>query len=114
MKAGGDVAGQTARLEIADRAFGALQLSLVEVRGTLEHIGELLGRWCALDVGHPRGDFGDLHPETRSEILDRLDIPHAAVFHEEADRIAMRATTEAVIELLARADGEGRGFLGVE
>ena len=36
------------------------------------------------------------------------------MLHDEADGRAMRAATEAVIELLALADREGRGFFVVE
>src|SRR5690606_7649118 len=46
--------------------------------------------------------------------LDRLGEAHALVLHEEADRGAVRAAAEAVIELLRRAHGEGRRLLVVE
>ena len=39
---------------------------------------------------------------------------HAGVFDQEADRVAVRAAAEAVIELLARADREARRLLAVE
>jgi hypothetical protein len=43
-----------------------------------------------------------------------MPTPETGVRHEEADRVAVRAAAEAVIELLRRADGERRGFLAVE
>ena len=45
-----------------------------------------------------------LQPCLIGEFLDGIDKAQAAVLHQEADRAAVRAATEAVIKLLARAD----------
>ena len=71
----------------------------------------------ALFVGNNNGGSGTrpllyAADDARRQFLDRLDIAQAGVFHEEADRIAMRAATEAVVKLLSRADRErGRFFV---
>ncbi len=48
------------------------------------------------------------------QFLYRIDKAHVIVFHQEADRGAVRAAAEAVIELLGLADTEGRGLFVVE
>src|SRR5690606_9028536 len=55
-----------------------------------------------------------LHADLLRELAHRLDEGQAAVLHQEADRVAVHAAAEAVIELLARADRERRGLLAVE
>jgi hypothetical protein len=55
-----------------------------------------------------------LQARVRGEVLDRVDVAHAAVGHEEADRVAVRLAAEAVVELLRRADGERGRLLVVE
>ena len=44
------------------------------------------------------------------QALDRLNEAHVIEFHQEANRRAVRAAAEAVIETLARADGKRRRF----
>ena len=58
--------------------------------------------------------FGHLHADLAGELLDRIDEGKSAVLHEEADRAAMHAAAEAVIELLGGADGERWTLLAVE
>ena len=48
------------------------------------------------------------------QLLDRSNIAESGVFHDEADRRAMCATTEAMIELLGLADRKRGGFFVVE
>ncbi len=55
-----------------------------------------------------------LHAGAAGQFLDGVDEAHALVFHDEADGRAVRAAAEAVVELLGRADREGRRFLVVE
>jgi hypothetical protein len=50
------------------------------------------------------------HPDVLREVLHGVDKTHSAVLHEEADRSAVRAAAEAVIELLTRTYRE-RGAL---
>src|SRR4051812_39465039 len=56
----------------------------------------------------------NLQPILAGEIVHGLDESHSAVLHEEADRVAMRAAAEAVIELLGGADRERGRLLPVE
>ena len=48
------------------------------------------------------------------EFVHGLDKAQAAVFHEEADDVAVHAAAKAMVELLRRADRKRRGFLAVE
>jgi hypothetical protein len=48
------------------------------------------------------------------QIFNGIDELQAFVVHQEPDRRSMRPTTEAMIELLLRTNGKGRGFLVVE
>ena len=53
-------------------------------------------------------------PGLARELLDRVHERHAAVIGEEADRVAMRAAAEAMVEALVVVDGEARRLLVVE
>ena len=57
---------------------------------------------------------GDLHPGLGGELLDRVHERQAAVVGEEADRVAMRAAAEAMVEALLVVDGEGGRLFIVE
>ena len=61
--------------------------------------GEFLSTWNGLTAG---------------ELFDRLGKGLAAVFHQEADRRAVGAAAEAVVELLAGAYRERRGLFAME
>src|SRR5262249_38330730 len=114
-KARGDLAGETAALEILDRARRFLQLAAVELHRLLEHAVEVRLALFLLDLlRRARLPFRHLHADAGGEVLHRVDIAHAAVGHEETDRVAVRAAAEAVIELLGRADGKRRRLLVVE
>ena len=52
--------------------------------------------------------------DARGQILDGFDEAQVIVLHQEAERRAVRAAAEAVIELLVRHDREGRRFLAVK
>ena len=56
----------------------------------------------------------DRHPGPLGEGPHRLRKVHAGVLHQEADGGPVGAAAEAVVELLARADGERRALLVVE
>ncbi len=57
---------------------------------------------------------GDDHADVLGQILDGIDETHAGVFDHEADRGAVGAAAEAVVELLGGADREAGGFFVVE
>ena len=57
---------------------------------------------------------GDLHPGLGRKLLDRVHERQAAMVGEEADRIAMRAAAEAMVEILVVVDGEAGRLLVVE
>src|SRR5205807_3491859 len=64
--------------------------------------------------GAGRASLGHLHADRCGEILHRVDVTQPRVRHEKADRIAVRAAAEAVVELLGGTDGERRRLLAVE
>ena len=51
-----------------------------------------------------------LHPYPRRQLLDGLDEPQSGVLHEKANGCPMRTATEAMVELLGRADGKRGGL----
>ena len=112
-EARGDLARQPAALEVVDGLAGRLELVAVEARRHRHRLIKAFARVvmhgcrAAAIVGHLQADLG-------SELLDRVDEAQSAVLHQEADRAAVHAATEAVVELLGRADRERGGFLAVE
>ena len=114
----GDLSRQAAAFEVVDRARRAFQCLLVVARGLVQHVvqrGLLLALLRgALAVLRGRAVVGHLQAHLRGQVLHGLHEAHARVLHEEADRIAVRAATEAVAELLARAHRERRGLFVVE
>ncbi|MNT13465.1 hypothetical protein D3C72_1484370 [compost metagenome] len=54
------------------------------------------------------------HAHVLRQVFDGVDKAHARVLDQEADRGAMRATAEAVIELLGGADGKAGRLFTVE
>ena len=57
---------------------------------------------------------GTSMPGLGRELLDRIHERHAAIVGEEADRVAVRAAAEAMVEALVVVDGEARRLLVVE
>ncbi len=110
---GGDGPGEPARLEVVDGTRCVAQRGAVELRRgeeVLGQVGDLLAALAlagALDARHGE-------PRVARKIVHRVRKRLARVLHQEADRRAVRAATEAVIELLARADGERGRLLAVE
>ena len=76
------------------------------------------------DVGQRGGALGllagagvggrHLHPRLGRKLLDRVHERQPAGIGQEADRIAMRAAAEAMVEALVVVDGEARRLLVVE
>ena len=54
------------------------------------------------------------HAYAVGQVLHRFGKRQPLVFHNETDGRAVCAATEAMVKLLARADGKRRGFLLVE
>ena len=57
---------------------------------------------------------GNVEPGLGRELLHRIHELHAAVVGEEADRVAVRAAAEAMVEALVVVDGEAGRLLVVE
>ncbi len=113
-EAGGDFSGQPAFLAIFDGARRGLELILV-VLGGARHDFDQRPRLAGLFILEAAPfAFRHLHAGAGGEVLDGIDEAEALVFHDEADRRAVRAAAEAVVELLGRADREGRRFFVVE
>ena len=110
-EARGDFAGEAAALEVVDGARGLFQLLAVVARGGLHQVVQIRRDLVLRHIGGflRHGDAYAL-----GQFLHRFHKAHAGVFHDKADGRAMRAAAEAVIELLGLADGERRGFFGVE
>ncbi|KGX49631.1 hypothetical protein Y025_5578 [Burkholderia pseudomallei TSV32] len=120
-----DLARQAAPLQVLDRVRRAAQLLAVIVTGGLHHVGQRgrdrfrrRGRRMAVAraaaSAHRRRLVRHREPDRLRELLHRLGKREPRVLHQEADRGAMRAATEAVIELLRRADRKRRALLVVK
>lgn len=93
-----------------------LQLQLVEAAGLLHDRTELLGPLAPAGLGGVLAAvaLGDLHPRALGQLAHRLRKGDALDPHREAEGVAGLLATEAMEELVARADVEGRRLLGVE
>ena len=123
----GAVVGGEAEPEALGRGgIDAAALEIVAGLGAGEAV-ELLGipaRDFGHDVGQARralGLFlgarvgrGDIHPGLAGKLLDRVHERHSAIVGEEADRVAVGAAAEAMVEALVVVDGEARRLLVVE
>ena len=107
-----DFTTEAAPLEIINRFFGTLELLVVVLDRARHDLGQR--RQLRAVVWPPRFFFRDLHADAAGQFLDRIDKTQSGIFHEKADRRPVRAATEAVVELLRLADGEGRCLLVVE
>ena len=114
----GDFARQPAALEVLDGPLGAAQLLDVGCRSFFQHAGQR-----GLLLAHLRGPGPVLRRDVvvwhlqavlLGQVFHRLDKAHAGVFHQETDGVAVFAAAKAVVELLGRADAEGRGFFAVK
>ena len=100
-----DLARQAALLQVVDGAARGTQLFAVEARsqahGLVQAFAAVVLRSAAVAAV-----VGYLQASPVRQFLHRVDKAKPAVFHEEADRAAVHAATEAVIELLGGADRE--------
>ncbi len=106
----GGAAVDAALLQVVDRCRvfpEALLPEALDARHQVEEFVIAARRAIRLVARH-------LHAHRVGEALDRLDETHVVELHEEADRRAVGAATEAVIEALRRAHGERRCFLVME
>src|SRR5262249_20824285 len=103
---------ETALRQVLARARLAPELLRVEARNARQQFVQRLirARRGTIDAALVR----HLESEAHGELLDGLGEGHVIVIHEKAERSAVLAAAEAVIELFVRAHPEGRGFLGVE
>ncbi len=110
---GGDLAADAPAAQIlgaAGRVGVAAQLPGIEAGGLFERVVDRAEIGAAVFAGLAR----DLEADRLGQGLDRLGEVQTFVLHQKAERGAVRPAAEAVIELLARADGEGGGLLVVE
>ena len=77
--------------------------------------GDLGQRGCALGAfARLRVGGRDLHAGLGRQFLDRVHEGQAAMVGEEADRVAMRAAAEAMVEMLVVVDREAGRLLVME
>jgi len=88
-------------------------LRAVELRGGQGDGGEIVGFFPPLGFPRPL-DARHRESGVARELLDRVGKGLAPVLHQEADRGAVYAATEAVIELLGRAYRERRRLFAVK
>ena len=106
------LAREAALLRVLARARVVRQHAREVLRDAQVHVVERRG--AARGVGLAAGLARHVEPESSRQLLDRLGERQLVVFHEEAERRAVRAAAEAVIELLDRAHPERRRLLVVE
>ena len=82
----------------------------IELRGLFQRLPQRGWRLGAVGFAGFRHRQADVLRQRRH----RVGKAHVLIFHQEAERGAVRAAAEAVIELLGRADREGGGFFAVE
>ena len=102
---------EPARVEIGACLVALRQLALIELRRRIEQrvqVGRILERARAAAL------VRDLEADALGQFFDSIGKLHAVVVHQKADRAAVRATAEAVVELLGRTDRERRRALVVE
>ena len=108
----GDLARQSATLEVVNRPRRVFQVFDVGDAGFFEHAGQR-----GLLLAHLRGAgtvlradvvLGHLQTVLLRQVFDGLNECHAGMLHQEADGVAVFAATEAVVKLFGRADRKGR------
>jgi len=110
-EAGAGFRVDAALVQVGPGLGAALQLLLEEAGGGLQG-GIELAALAVLVAG--AGVARHLQAGALGQLLDRVEELEAVVVHQEADRGAVRAAAEAVVELLGRRDGERRRALVVE
>src|SRR5690606_37840515 len=113
----GDDSGYAATLQILHRRLArrmALQrLPVIVAGGGQQRIERRIDRLARTTAGAALL-AGHVHADALGQILDRLGEVQVVVVHHEAQGVATGAAAEAVVELLVRADREGRGLFLVE
>ena len=112
-EAGGDLAREAPRFEIFDCMRGLLQAGSVEARRCEQQFIEIL-RFLAAFLVAGVFDPGHFEAAIAGQFLHGIRKRLAGMLHQEADGGAVRAASEAVIELLGRTDGERRCLFAVE
>ncbi|MNV40323.1 hypothetical protein D3C71_1319240 [compost metagenome] len=88
-------------VQVGARLVAAFQRLLEKARGRIQRRVQLAA--VVLLLGGARlGIARHFHADTLGQLIDRVEKLEAVVIHQEADRGAMRAAAEAVIELLGR------------
>jgi len=107
-EASGNLAGQSAPLEIRDRRGRGFQLLAVKLSRLLHDFVEirLFGFRLRPALIPAALELGKLHADRIRKLSDRLDVAQALVLHHKRNRVPVRPAAEAVIELLAGADRE--------
>jgi len=105
-----DFTGQAAALEVIHGVLAlrmALQGLAIVLGGGIEQRVERRVHRLARRAPAPAFLARHVHAGALGQLLDRLGKFQLIVVHDEAEGIAAGAATEAVVELLVRADGEG-------
>ena len=114
-----DFARQTAPFQVIDRLGRAAQLLAVIIAGHPHRVAQAgghrrLGASRRAITADGRGFARHRHAHRLRQVRYRLGKTQAGVLHQETDGGAVRATTEAMIKLLGRADRKRRAFLVME
>ena len=107
-KARRDLAREAPALQISDRARRRLQLVLVVGCRDVEQVGEVRQLVATRTQRFAVAGLRNRQPDLLSQLLDGFREGHSRMLDQEADRGAVCAAAEAVIELLGRGDGERR------
>ena len=106
-------AGHAAFLQVFDGARRVLQLLTIILRCLKHDLVQIIALFRLVARLFEFG-FRHLHAGHLREVFHRIDETQAAVLDQEADRGAVCAAAEAVIELLGLADRERRRFFGMK
>src|SRR5207247_7036699 len=102
-----DFSRQAAPLEVIDGARRFLELRAIELHRVFHQGVEIgLALLARRLLRRGRARFRHLRADRGGQLLYRVDIPERRIRHQEADRVAMHAAAEAVIELLRWAHAE--------
>ncbi len=94
-----------ALVQVGTRGVAAFQRLLEEARGRIQR-GVQLAAVVLLLGGARLGIAWYFHAHALGQLIDRVEELQAVVVHQEADRGAVRAAAEAVVELLGGRDRE--------
>jgi hypothetical protein len=100
-------------VQVGTRLVVAFQLLLEEAAGRIQR-GVLVAAVVLLLLAARVVLARHFHADALGQLVDRVEELEAVVVHQEADRGAVRAAAEAVVELLGRRDVEAGRALVVE